>query len=90
MKNRISIWMLTCLLSGPAMVAATSMFQVGLPVLSTQSEQIQAVSPSYSSVSKGRVTAIINSHGRLEISVREGSAAKKLKAKVGQSVLVRF
>ena len=40
MKRRMSFRMLTCVLLGPATLFATSMFQVGLPALSRESEQI--------------------------------------------------
>jgi len=43
----------------------------------------------YSEVSRGEILAITGSSGYIEISVREGSAAQILKARLGDKVIVR-
>jgi len=44
---------------------------------------------SYSDVEKGNFLCLIGSLGLLEIAVREGSAAKKLKMKTGDKIIIR-
>ena len=50
---------------------------------------VQDLSRTYADKKKGSVVALIGSGGELEISVAQGNAAKKLKAKVGDVVRVR-
>lgn len=49
---------------------------------------IQELSSSYAKVSKGNLLVIFGSKGYLEIAVNQGSAEKKLKAKIGDSIKI--
>ena len=49
---------------------------------------IQGLKESYREVEKGELLALIGSGGYLEISVREGNAQKRLKAKKGDAIIV--
>ena len=49
---------------------------------------ISGLSKNYQEVKKGTLLALIGSSNFLEISVREGSAQKKLKSKEGDDVKV--
>jgi S-adenosylmethionine hydrolase len=51
-------------------------------------KSIGPVRNTYSDVPRGRPLALIGSGGLLELAVREGSAAKKLKLKVGDEVRI--
>lgn len=51
--------------------------------------QLPEVSPHYSAVREGKVLALWNSWGRLEIAVRNGSAARQLRARCGDRVQVK-
>ena len=57
-------------------------------IIEVKGREIQGVSRSYADVEEGELLALIGSSGRLELSVREGSAAQKLQAKVGDEVVV--
>lgn len=50
--------------------------------------RIRGVSDHYAAVPRGRTVALWNSWGRLEIAVRDGSAAKRLRASAGERVEV--
>jgi S-adenosylmethionine hydrolase len=50
---------------------------------------IGAVQKTYCDVAPGEPLALIGSSGLLEIAVRDGSAAKLLRLKVGDEVFVR-
>lgn len=56
--------------------------------VSIQGVQIVGVSSHYSAVREGRPLALWNSWGRLEIAVRNGSAARHLRAREGDRVQV--
>jgi len=57
-------------------------------IIEVKGREIQGVSRTYADVEEGELLALIGSSGRLELSVREGSAAQKLQAKVGDEVVV--
>jgi len=51
--------------------------------------RIRGLSPSYAAAEPGQLVALISSRGRLEIAVREGSAARELGAGPGEPVRIR-
>jgi S-adenosylmethionine hydrolase len=52
------------------------------------SERIEGLSRYYGEQPPGRLTALVGSHGRLEVAVAQGCAAAVLKATVGTPVIV--
>jgi len=52
--------------------------------------QLLEISPHYSAVREGKPLALWNSWGRLEIAVRNGSAARHLRARSGDRVQVKL
>jgi len=52
--------------------------------------QIPEISPHYSAVREGKPVALWNSWGRLEIAIRNGSAARLLRARNGDRVQVKL
>ncbi|MBI2964095.1 MAG: SAM-dependent chlorinase/fluorinase [Deltaproteobacteria bacterium] len=52
--------------------------------------QISEISPHYSSVREGKPLAVWNSWGQLEVAVRNGSAARQLRARSGDRVQVKL
>ena len=52
--------------------------------------QLFEVSPSYASVREGRPVAVWNSWGRLEVAIRNGSAARQLRVRDGDRVQVKL
>jgi len=48
------------------------------------------IAPYYSAVREGKPLALWNSWGRLEIAVRNGSAARQLRARIGDRVQVKL
>jgi S-adenosylmethionine hydrolase len=52
--------------------------------------QLLEISPHYSAVREGKPVALWNSWGRLEIAVRNGSAARTLRARGGDRVQVKL
>jgi S-adenosylmethionine hydrolase len=50
---------------------------------------ILAISPHYAAVREGKPLALWNSWGRLEIAVRNGSAARQIRARIGDRVQVK-
>jgi hypothetical protein len=50
--------------------------------------RMQGVQESYAAVARGEPLAVVNSWGLVEIAVRDGSAAKKLAAGVGEPVTI--
>jgi len=52
--------------------------------------QISAVSPHYSAVREGKPVAVWNSWGHLEIAIRNGSAARHLRSRVGDRVQLKL
>jgi hypothetical protein len=50
--------------------------------------RMQGVQESYAAVARGEPLAVVNSWGLVEIAVRDGSAAKKLAAGVGEPVMI--
>ncbi|MCX7590821.1 MAG: SAM-dependent chlorinase/fluorinase [Kiritimatiellae bacterium] len=50
---------------------------------------IESLSPTYSSVAPGEPLALVGSMGYVEIAVREGSAAERLKLRVDSDILCR-
>ncbi len=52
-------------------------------------QKFEKISQSYSDVVKGELLLLINSLGYVEIAMREGSAAKKLNAKIGDEYFIR-
>jgi len=51
--------------------------------------QIPQISPHYSAVREGKPVAVWNSWGRLEIAIRNGSAARHLRARNGDRIQVK-
>jgi S-adenosylmethionine hydrolase len=52
--------------------------------------QIAGISPHYSAVREGKPVALWNSWGRLEIAIRNGSALRHLRSRVGDRVQVKL
>ncbi len=52
--------------------------------------QIPEISPHYSAVREGKPVVVWNSWGRLEVAVRNGSAARQLRARSGDRVQVKL
>lgn len=52
--------------------------------------QISGLSPHYAAVGEGKPVALWNSWGRLEVAVRNKSAARYLRVRNGDRILVRF
>ncbi|MBI5366470.1 MAG: SAM-dependent chlorinase/fluorinase [Planctomycetes bacterium] len=48
-----------------------------------------ALETTYAAVARGRVVCLIGSAGELEIAVRDGTAARRLRARIGARVSVR-
>ncbi len=59
---------------------------VGTRAVRIKGKSIGLLRVTYSDVARGRLLALIGSSGLVEIAVREGSAAKKLKLQVGDEV----
>ncbi len=51
--------------------------------------RIESLSPAYAAAAPGQLVALISSGGRLEIAVREGSAARELGVGPGEPVRIR-
>lgn len=51
---------------------------------------IEGLSACYADVNSGDAIALQGSHGRLEIAIREGNAAKEFQVKCGRPVVVRW
>jgi S-adenosylmethionine hydrolase len=58
--------------------------------ISINGVQIPGISPHYSSVREGKPVALWNSWERLEIAIRNGSAARHLRARTGDRVQVKL
>ncbi|MGH7898780.1 MAG: SAM hydroxide adenosyltransferase, partial [Candidatus Binatia bacterium] len=52
--------------------------------------QISGLSPHYAAVGEGKPLALWNSWGRLEVAVRNSSAARQLRVRADDRVQVRF
>ena len=52
--------------------------------------QISAISPHYSAVREGKPVALWNSWGYLEIAIRNGSAARHLRSRIGDRVQLKL
>ncbi|MFN7976001.1 MAG: SAM-dependent chlorinase/fluorinase [Acidobacteriota bacterium] len=50
--------------------------------------RIEGISPTYGAAAAGRMVALVESTGHLEIAVRDGSAARRLRAGTGTPVVV--
>ncbi len=59
-------------------------------VVSCGTVELRAILPSYGHAEDGDTLALSNSSGRLEIAVREGSAADVHRIRIGDPVTVRF
>ncbi len=71
-------------------ITAKQVQELGKDVqVSIETTTIPAVSTAYANVSVDAPLALINSRGRLEIAINQGSAAKKLEATIGQKVIVK-
>lgn len=57
-------------------------------IIEVRGREIQGVSRTYADVKEGELLALIGSSGHLELSVRDGSAAQELEARVGDEVVV--
>ena len=58
--------------------------------ISINGVQISQISPHYSAVREGKPVAVWNSWGRLEIAIRNGSAARHLRARNGDRIQVKL
>lgn len=58
------------------------------PVLSVSGRTIRGISSNFASASQGELLAVRGSFGRIEISVREGSAAHMLSAGPGTTIIL--
>jgi hypothetical protein len=65
-------------------------FRAGGLSVSISGVQISGLSPHYAAVGEGKPLALWNSWGRLEVAVRNGSAARHLRVRSGDRVQVRF
>ena len=52
--------------------------------------QISEISPHYSAVREGKPVAVWNSWGHLEIAIRNGSAARHLRSRIGDRVQLKL
>ena len=68
---------------------ASEVLPMGAPIaIEIMGNRIEGLSPSYAE--GGPLLAIVGSHGNLEVSVRDGSAAALLGAGVGEAITVRI
>jgi S-adenosylmethionine hydrolase len=65
-------------------------FRDGAVSISIGGMQLLEISPHYSAVREGKALALWNSWGRLEVAVRNGSAARHLRARSGDRVQVKL
>ena len=61
----------------------------GRPIVEINDTKIEGVCKTYAEAERGTLLALIGSSGYLEIAVRDGNAAERLGAKVGDEVRVR-
>lgn len=60
----------------------------GLLTFRIKGRVIRGLVPTYEAVAQGKLVAMVGSRGLVEIAVRQGNAAKRLQARVGDPVLV--
>lgn len=60
----------------------------GVPVFELAGKRIEGLSRYYAERKRGELLALVGSTGRIEIAVRDGSAAERLAAGIGAKVLV--
>jgi hypothetical protein len=58
-------------------------------IVQIRAQQVVGISRTFSDVQSGKLVAYTGSSGRLEIAVRDGSAAARLHMDIGSPVLVR-
>jgi len=63
--------------------------QMGQVIVYYKEKRIAGLQPSYAAVPRGELVALIGSSRRLEIAVRDGSAARLLAAQVGDSLRIQ-
>lgn len=57
-------------------------------IIEVKGREIQGVNRTYADVGEGQLLALIGSSGHLELSVRGGSAAQELEARIGDEVVI--
>ncbi len=68
---------------------SASSFEPGVSI-SVGGVQISEISPHYSTVREGKPVAVWNSWGYLEIAIRNGSAARHLRSRIGDRVQLKL
>lgn len=64
-------------------------FRAGEAVIGVAGQEIAGIHRTYAEVRPGEVLALVGSHGYLEIAVREESAARRLRLRGGEHVVLR-